>query len=62
MQENWINKSTGAIVNFETDTGDVIDVFTTRPDTLFGASFIGLAIGHPLTEKLVKIMHNYKSL
>ena len=54
MQENWINKSTGAIVNFETDTGDVIDVFTTRPDTLFGASFIGLAIGHPLTEKISK--------
>jgi leucyl-tRNA synthetase len=54
MQENWINKSTGAIVNFETDTGDIIDVFTTRPDTLFGASFIGLAIGHPLTEKISK--------
>ena len=52
MQENWINKSTGAIVNFETDMGDAIDVFTTRPDTLFGASFIGLAIGHPLTEKI----------
>ena len=30
MQENWINKSTGAIVNFETDTGDIIDVFTSK--------------------------------
>ena len=53
MQENWINKSTGATVKFTTmDKAEEISVFTTRPDTLFGASFIGLSAGHFLAEKL----------
>ena len=53
MQENWIGKSTG--LQFEWDiigSNEKIEVYTTRPDTLFGASFIGLAADHPLAEKL----------
>ena len=53
MQENWIGKSVG--LQFKWDIvgqEDKIEVFTTRPDTLFGASFIGLAPDHPLAEKL----------
>ncbi|WP_416674442.1 leucine--tRNA ligase [Egbenema bharatensis] len=52
MQENWIGKSTGAEVVFKTETGDEIMVFTTRPDTLWGATFMVLSPEHPLVEKL----------
>lgn len=49
MQRNWIGKSKGAEVNFTVaDTKDSITVFTTRPDTLFGATFMVLAPEHPL--------------
>lgn len=51
MQENWIGKSLGAIVHFECSTGDIIDVFTTRPETLFGGSFIAIAPDHPLSQE-----------
>ncbi len=55
MQKNWIGKSIGASIIFEsTSTEDRIEVFTTRPDTIFGASFIGISAGHPLAEKLAK--------
>ena len=53
MQENWIGKSVGATINFQVNNSeDVISVFTTRADTLFGASFIAVSAGHPLSEKL----------
>ncbi|MBN8564165.1 MAG: leucine--tRNA ligase [Leptolyngbya sp. UWPOB_LEPTO1] len=52
MQANWIGKSTGAQVTFTTEAGDEIVVFTTRPDTLWGASFMVLSPEHPLVEKL----------
>ena len=52
MQANWIGKSTGAQVTFTTETRDEIVVFTTRPDTLWGASFMVLSPEHPLVEKL----------
>lgn len=52
MQANWIGKSTGAQVTFTTETGDDIVVFTTRPDTLWGATFMVLSPEHPLVEKL----------
>ncbi|MGQ9873577.1 leucine--tRNA ligase [Leptodesmis sp.] len=52
MQANWIGKSTGAQVTFTTEAGDEIIVFTTRPDTLWGATFMVLSPEHPLVEKL----------
>ncbi len=53
MQRNWIGKSTGARVRFDLAERDaVMEVFTTRPDTLFGASFIAIAPDHPLTTAL----------
>ncbi|WP_347239412.1 leucine--tRNA ligase [Phormidium sp. FACHB-1136] len=52
MQANWIGKSTGARVVFTTEGGDELPVFTTRPDTLWGATFMVLSPEHPLVEKL----------
>jgi leucyl-tRNA synthetase len=52
MQRNWIGRSEGARVRFGSPAGD-IEVFTTRPDTLFGASFMVLAPEHPLVDGLV---------
>ncbi|MFA7186270.1 MAG: leucine--tRNA ligase, partial [Victivallales bacterium] len=58
MQRNWIGKSTGAEVDFKVDsTGDVITVYTTRPDTLFGATYMVLAPEHPLVEKITTPEH-----
>jgi len=54
MQTNWIGRSTGAHVDFEVEgTGEKVRVFTTRPDTLFGATFFVLAAEHPLAARLV---------
>ena len=52
MQANWIGQSTGAHVSFTTEAGDEIKIYTTRPDTLWGASFMVLSPEHPLVEKL----------
>lgn len=56
MQRNWIGKSTGAEIEFEVIDGEAkgekIKVFTTRPDTLFGATFLTIAPEHPLLDKL----------
>lgn len=52
MQENWIGKSTGAEVVFQTAAGDDLKVYTTRPDTLWGATFMVLSPEHPLVDKL----------
>lgn len=52
MQTNWIGRSEGAHVQFKAETGDVIEVFTTRPDTLWGATFMVLSPEHPLVEKI----------
>lgn len=51
MQKNWIGRSEGAEVNFEIN-GKKITVFTTRPDTLFGATFFVMAPEHPLVKKI----------
>lgn len=57
MQRNWIGKSKGVEIEFEIAEGDAkgekIKVFTTRPDTLFGATFLAVAPEHPLLDKLV---------
>lgn len=53
MQENWIGRSEGAMITFRLETGDDIEVFTTRPDTLFGVSYMVFAPEHPLVEKLI---------
>ncbi len=52
MQTNWIGRSEGAEVDFRTEQGDPITVFTTRPDTLWGATFVVLAPEHPLVERV----------
>ncbi|MDT4983276.1 MAG: leucyl-tRNA synthetase [Pseudonocardiales bacterium] len=52
MQRNWIGRSTGAHIDFPCDT-ETISVFTTRPDTIFGATYVVLAPEHPLVDKLV---------
>ena len=53
MQENWIGKSQGLKCRFKfPGTSEGIDVFTTRPDTMFGASFVAIAADHPVSQKL----------
>jgi len=52
LQTNWIGRSLGASVLFHTELGDPIEIFTTRPDTLWGATFMVLAPEHPLVQKI----------
>lgn len=54
MQTNWIGRSFGAEVSFTTENGKEIRVFTTRPDTIFGVTYMVLAPEHPLVEELIK--------
>jgi len=55
MQRNWIGRSEGAAVEFEiAQTGDTVEVFTTRPDTLWGVTFFVFAVEHPLVMKLAE--------
>ena len=51
QQKNWIGRSTGAQVTFTATTGDPIEVYTTRPDTLFGATYMVVSPEHPLVDK-----------
>jgi len=55
MQRHWIGKSEGAEIFFKTESGERITVFTTRPDTLYGASYIVLSPEHPLSKKIVSL-------
>ncbi len=52
MQRNWIGRSEGARLRFPLETGDELEVFTTRPDTVWGATFMVLAPEHPLVAKI----------
>ena len=54
MLKNWIGKSRGTEISFETERGDVLKAFTTRPDTLFGVTFFGISPNHPFVTELSK--------
>ena len=55
MQKNWIGKSKGAVVKFQvTDSQEVIEVFTTRPDTIYGVTFLGISPHHNISKKLAQ--------
>ncbi|MBN1162455.1 leucine--tRNA ligase [Patescibacteria group bacterium] len=56
-QRNWIGKSVGAIIKFKIGN-ELVEVFTTRTDTLFGATFVALAPEHPIVEKLIEKADN----
>jgi len=63
QQENWIGKSTGAFVNFKIKENDYkLKVYTTRPDTLFGVTFMVIAPEHPLIEEYKESINNYEEL
>jgi leucyl-tRNA synthetase len=53
LQKNWIGRSEGAFVDFTLESGDKLTVYTTRPDTLFGATYMVLAPEHPLVAQIV---------
>src|SRR5947208_1666657 len=57
LQKNWIGRSEGAELIFETPSGKKITVFTTRPDTVFGATYLVLAPEHPLVDELTAVEH-----
>ena len=59
QQKNWIGKSTGAEVKFETTANDTLTVYTTRPDTLFGATYMVISPEHPYVEKWKDVIKNY---
>jgi leucyl-tRNA synthetase len=52
MQENWIGKSKGLEFSFDLSNGERLPVYTTRPDTIFGASFVAVAADHPVAQSL----------
>ncbi|KAM3560797.1 hypothetical protein MY1884_002742 [Beauveria asiatica] len=59
QQRNWLGKSTGALIKFPVmamghDMGSAIEVFTTRPDTLFGVQYVALAASHPVVQQLAE--------
>ncbi len=59
QQENWIGKSTGAFVNFTVSgTDEKLKIYTTRPDTLFGVTFMVMAPEHPLIDKYASMISN----
>ncbi len=58
MQENWIGKSQGVRLRFDlSDGSDSIDVYSTRPDTIFGASFLAIACDHPIAQEMAARRH-----
>ena len=59
QQKNWIGRSTGAEVDFKTTAGDTLTVFTTRPDTLFGATYMVIAPEHAYVKKWKDLITNY---
>lgn len=62
QQKNWIGRSTGAEVDFKTTPGDMLTVYTTRPDTLFGATYMVISPEHPLIEKWANQLTNIEEI
>ena len=63
QQVNWIGKSTGAFVNFSVDGIDeTLQIYTTRPDTLFGVTFMVIAPEHPLIDKYADRITNMDAI
>ncbi len=58
QQKNWIGRSEGAEVDFKTTEGDTLTVYTTRPDTLFGATYMVISPEHPYIEKWADVLGN----
>jgi len=58
QQKNWIGRSYGAEVDFKTTAGDILTVYTTRPDTLFGATYMVISPEHPYIAKWENILNN----
>jgi leucyl-tRNA synthetase len=54
MQENWIGKSQGLEFSFDLSSGETLPVYTTRPDTIFGASFVAVAADHPVAQAVAQ--------
>lgn len=54
MQENWIGKSQGLTFGFAVSDGGTVEVFSTRPDTIFGASFVAVAADHPIAQSIAE--------
>ena len=61
QQRNWIGRSTGAEVDFKTTEGDTLTVYTTRPDTLFGATYMVISPEHPMIEQWADKLNNINS-
>ncbi|MDD6269834.1 MAG: leucine--tRNA ligase [Oscillospiraceae bacterium] len=61
-QRNWIGRSTGAEVDFATTAGDTLKIYTTRPDTLFGATYMVMSPEHPLIEKWSDSLENMEEI
>ena len=62
QQRNWIGRSTGAEIEFKTTKGDTLTVYSTRPDTLFGATYMVIAPEHPLVDKWKDSLKNYDDI
>ena len=58
QQKNWIGRSTGAEIKFNTTAGDQLKIYTTRPDTLFGATYMVISPEHPFVEKWAENLEN----
>ena len=58
LSSNWIGRSTGAEVDFDTTAGDKLLIYTTRPDTLFGATYMVISPEHPYLEKWADRIQN----
>lgn len=52
MQRNWIGKSTGLLINFKLESGEDFPIYTTRPDTVYGVTFMAIAPEHPLLDRI----------